>query len=261
LPACRQAGYTKLAMHTLRTRFGKDIIADFLPPTKKTKNKKVIIFCDGMPSVPSKKTVLEFWSKKGYWVIHPRYRGTWESSGSFLQFSLEQDVLQIVNLLPKGFKSLWDGKTYKIKNAQIFLFGNSFGGPAAILASQDERVKKVVLMSPVTDWVAVHKVNSRDAKLTFIKKAYGEAYRINQNNWNKLKTGKFYNPISATEKIDGAKLLIFQAKNDQSVPWNSVKKFAEKTRAKIYLAKTGGHYGSRDYIRPSFLKKINTFIK
>ncbi len=66
-------------MYTLRTRFAKDIVCEFLPPSRPQKLDKVVILADGMPSVPSKKSVLEYFSKKGFWVFHPRYRGAWES--------------------------------------------------------------------------------------------------------------------------------------------------------------------------------------
>lgn len=247
-------------MHTLRTRFGKDIIAEFLPPARKTKQQRVIIICDGVPTVPAKKRLLEFWSKKGFWVFHPRYRGTWESSGSFLQLSPEKDILQIINQLPKGFTSLWDDKRFKIKTNNIFLFGNSFGGPAAILASRDERVTKAVLLAPVVDWIATNKTNSRDAKINFLSKAYGEAYRINKTNWEKLKKGNYYNPVKHIEEIDGKKLIIFQAKDDKSVPWRSVDGFAKATGSLLHLYKTGGHYGSSAYMTAKFYKKIRQFI-
>ena len=70
---------------TFRTRFKHQIVAEFLPPTRPRKKQKVIILCDGMPSMPRKQALMEFLAAKGYWVFYPRYRGSWESGGQFLR--------------------------------------------------------------------------------------------------------------------------------------------------------------------------------
>ena len=80
-----------------RTRFKKDIVAEFLPPSRKLKKQKVIIICDGMPSIPSKQLLMKFLSKKGYWVIFPRYRGAWESDGEFLDKSPHEYIIDIID--------------------------------------------------------------------------------------------------------------------------------------------------------------------
>lgn len=179
----------------LRTRFKKEIIAEFLPPRKRQAKKrgvgdKVIIICDGMPSVPSKRALIEFWARKGYWVFHPRYRGSWESGGRFLEKSPHKDVLDVIDGLPRGFKSLYDGKICRIKPAKIFLIGSSFGGPAVILASRDKRVSRVIAFSPVIDWLAQEKtIEPIDWIGKFTRQAFGEGYRFTQTDWGKLKQG------------------------------------------------------------------------
>jgi uncharacterized repeat protein (TIGR03803 family) len=50
-------------------------------------------FDDGMPSIPRKQPLSEFLAAKGFWVIYPRYRGAWESSGEFLAKSSHEDIL------------------------------------------------------------------------------------------------------------------------------------------------------------------------
>jgi hypothetical protein len=74
-----------------RTRFKKDIVSEFLPPSRPSKKQKLIILCDGMPSIPRKPQLSEFLSRKGFWVIYPRYRGAWESTGEFLAKSPHAD--------------------------------------------------------------------------------------------------------------------------------------------------------------------------
>ena len=88
-------------MYTLRTRFKKEIVSEFLPPKKRS--NKVIIICGGMPSYPSKRELQFFFRKKNFWSFVPRYRGSWESDGTFMRKSPHLDVLDIVDSLPKGF--------------------------------------------------------------------------------------------------------------------------------------------------------------
>jgi len=49
-----------------RTRFKKEIVAEFLPPARSRKKQKVIILCDGMPGIPRKQQLMEFLAAKGY---------------------------------------------------------------------------------------------------------------------------------------------------------------------------------------------------
>ena len=246
-------------MHALRTRFKKEIVAEFLPPRKKS--GKVIILCSGMPSVPSKPELMEFFSKKGFWVFYPRYRGTWESGGEFLKISPEKDILGIISQLPRGFKDLWSNKVYKVRPSRLYLFGGSFGGPAAILASLNSRVDKVIAVSPIVDWRAKNKKEPLDWFGKFVKLAFGEAIRFSKTDWNKLKNGKFYNPASVAQKNDGKKIFIIHAKDDEVVNYKQVEKFAKKTNSRLLLLKRGGHLSLSILMQPKFFKKINKFLK
>src|SRR3989338_6543892 len=108
----------------LRTRFKKDIVTEFMVPSRPS--KKVIIFAHGMPGLPCGERVMEFWSKKGFWVFSPRYRGTWESGGEFLRKSPHLDILDVIDELPKGFADLWTGQKLKVNSQQLFVMGGSF---------------------------------------------------------------------------------------------------------------------------------------
>jgi alpha-beta hydrolase superfamily lysophospholipase len=245
-------------MHTLRTRIKKDIVCEFV--VSKKRSNKVIILCGGMPGYTSKREMLFWLSRRGYWAFLPRYRGTWESGGSFLKISPHQDVLDLIDQLPKGFKDLWSGKTLKITKPQIYIIGGSFGGPAAILASKDRRVKKVAVISPVIDWRVESKVEPLGWMEKFTKMAFGEGYRFTHANWQKLKTGKFYNPITEIKKLDKNKILIFHAQDDKIVYLKPSKEFSEKLGCEFIALKKGGHMSLSNAIRPEFWKKIKKFF-
>lgn len=245
-------------MHTLRTRIKADIVSEFLPPSKPS--NKVVILCGGMPSYPSKKEVIFALAKRGYWVFVPRYRGTWESEGHFLKTSPHNDIVDIINQLPKGFQDLWSGEVKKIENPSVYLFGSSFGGPAALLASKHKNVKKVVVLSPVLDWRVESKVEPLDWLSKFTRSAFGTAYRFEQKDWNKLKTGKFYNPATQTSLIDVKKVFIIQPQDDEIVSAAIAKEFALKTGSKILILRSGGHLSFSQLMTPLLWKKIQHFI-
>ena len=248
-------------MHILRTKFGKDIIAEFLPPTRTTKKARVIILCPGMPGSPSKKEVIEFFSRKGYWVFSPRYKGTWESSGKFLAQSPHLDIKVIIDQLPKGFKDIWSNKIHEIKPSAIYLFGFSFGGPAAILNSSNKKVTKIIAFSPVIDWRVEGKDESIDILKRFVAQGFGRAFAVAKDGWKKLQSGKFYNPATQLTQIDASKILIVHAKDDRIVPYSTSKQFAQKTGATLITLERGGHLSSSLAITPRYYKIFQNCIK
>jgi len=244
----------------MRTRFAKEIVAEFLPPARAVKKQRVVIILDGMPSIPTKSSLVEFFSRKGFWAIYPRYRGAWESDGVFLRKSPEQDVIDIIDQLPRGFKSAWDGKTYRVQPDEIFLIAGSFGGPAGILASRDQRVTKVIAISPVVDWQAPSKAEPLDWLGKVVRDAFGNGYRFGPREWKKLAGGKFYNPVRHAAEIDGEKLFIFHTRDDESVRAREVIQFAHATGATLKLFKTGGHLSTKHIVLKHW-KQIAKFLR
>lgn len=248
-------------MPILRARFAKEIVAEFLPPSRPS--KKVIIFCGGLPSVPSKRSVLEFWSKKGYWVFFPRYRGTWESGGKLFKRSSEEDIRDVIEELTTQKKviSLWDNVAYTLEPKEIYIFGSSFGGTAALLLSRDPRVKKVVALSPVVDWTDDTTAEPIDWLVDATRDAFGEAYRYDKKDWQKLKTGTFYNPMAHVKEYDPKKIFLIHAADDDLISLASIKKFAKETACKLWLMKRGGHFSLGNTTKLVWYKKITTFLK
>lgn len=246
-------------MRTLRTRFGGDIVAEFLPPRRKS--EKVVILCGGMPGAPSKGALVDFFSKKGYWTFYPRYRGSWESGGKFLRISPHKDVLDVIDQLPQGFKDLWSGKTHKVRARKIYLLGGSFGGPAAILASRDPRVTKTAVISPVVDWRVESKVEPLDWFGGFVRDAFGEGYRFTDRDWKKLKTGTFYNPVGHLRELDPDKIFVIHARDDEVVPFRSVTGFVRSLGCSSIFLKRGGHLSLSLVAKPRFYKAITKFLR
>jgi len=247
-------------MQICRTRFQKDIVTEFVAPRNR-KSTKVMIFCSGVPGTPNKDEVLEFYARKGYWTFFPRYRGTWESSGEFLKDSLEKDLFDVIDSLKKSFKDTWTKSSFRVKVKDITIVGSSFGGPAAILATRDRRVRKAICISPVVDWVAENRADPLDELYAILKDGYGGAYRLNKRNWNRLAKGKFYNPVNHIKEIDGKKILIFHAKDDEIVRFKPVARFAEKINCHFVPLQKGGHLSSTMLTSYRFYWKVRKFLQ
>ncbi len=247
-----------------RTRFAKDIVTEFLPPTRPRKRQRVIILCDGMPGIPRKQPLAGWLAQKGYWVFYPRYRGAWESDGRFLDRSPHEDVLDVISGLQVAIREVAFGKTFSVTPEGIFVIGGSFGGTTAILCSLDPRVKRVIANCPVVDWSILR--NSLKAEstnpnyVTYLGDSFGQGYRLPEKNWNKLYTGTFFNPVHHIGEIDPSKIMMFQAKDDPSIPWRSVDGFAKKTGAKLKLLARGGH-GRTEFIVQRYWPEIKRFFE
>lgn len=247
-----------------RTRFKKEIVAEFLSPARRSKKQKVIILCDGMPSIPRKQNLMTFLSAKGYWVFYPRYRGAWESDGQFLERSPHEDIRDVIDELPKGVRDLAFGERFTLTPDEIFVIGGSFGGAAAILASLDPRVKKAIANCPVVDWAILREAEkvetSKPNYAAYIREAFGNGYRLTDKNWAKLYTGKFYNPAHHTREITPSKVMMFHAKDDPSIPYHVVKNFANRAGVKLNSLQRGGHV-STEYIVRKYWSRIRKFFE
>ena len=246
-----------------RTRFQHDIIAEFLPPIRSSKKQRVILLCDGMPSIPKKQPTVEFLSAHGFWVFYPRWRGAWESGGQFLKISPARDLTDILDELPRGFRESAFGKTFRVDPDETFVIGGSFGGAAAILASLDSRITRVVANCPMVDWKILgqeqEKETSNPSYPAYIREAFGNAYRLTERNWNKLCSGTFFNPAMHVNELDGSKILMFHAKDDPYIPWRGVRDFADRVGARLRLLPRGGHLSTQTVIRRHW-REIERFL-
>jgi pimeloyl-ACP methyl ester carboxylesterase len=266
-----------------RTRFARDIVAEFLPPVETTgrrvrsksarkaegvhTNARVIILCDGMPSIPRKQPLAEFLAAQGYWVFYPRYRGAWESGGEFLEREPHLNILDVIEGLESDIRELAFGKRFRVRAGEIFVIGGSFGGAAALLCALDRRVKKAIANCPVVDWAILdgeeEKETSNPSYAAYIREAWGNGYRLRERNWKKLSAGKFFNPMHHVVEFGAAeirpKIRMFHAQDDPFVPWRSVEKFAKITGVRLKLFPRGGHL-STDWVVRKYWREIDRFF-
>lgn len=243
-----------------RTKIKKQIVTEFTVPKDK-KSGNVLIFCSGLPGTPWKDDSLEFWANRGFWCFFPRYRGSWESTGSLLQRSPEKDILDVIDGMNEKFKDYWTGKSFRVRPKSITVIGTSFGGPAAIISTLDDRVHKGIAVSPVVDWREEEKFDPLINLYKIIKYAYTGAYRIKKKNWDKLATGTFYNPVNYLDQLNPKKVMIYHAENDDIVKFEPVASFAEQLNCRFITFKKGGHLSSSLLMKEKHRRKVLKFIK
>lgn len=246
-----------------RTRFKNEIVAEFLPPSRPRKKQRVIILCDGMPSIPRKQGLVEFLAGKGFWVVYPRYRGAWESDGEFLERSPHEDVIDVIDQLPRGLVELAFGRRFELTPDEIFVIGGSFGGAAAILSSLDSRVKRVVANCPVTDWTILDRSEKLETTnenyAAYLRSAFGNAYRVSDVNWEKLRGGILYSPWARRAEMEAGKILIFHAMDDPHVPFEGSERFRAETGVALKTVRRGGHL-STEWVVRKYWQGIRKFL-
>ncbi len=238
-------------MKPMRLRINTDIVTEFLPPRSLSSDHAIVV-CDGLPSVPSKRHVLGYWSKRGFWVFHPRYKGTWESSGRFLDHDPTNDILEVARTIKNGILIPTRKKTSSLpdhlKITHVTIIGASFGGAVALLASLHPEVDKVIAVSPVIDWKEeIYRPQEPLSNLReYIRNVFGEAYRFSDSDFNQLGVDdQFFNPITHVGEYNPEKIFIMHAKDDMIVSYDAVEKFLSNVPCKHRLVRTGGHFSAR----------------
>ena len=229
-----------------RTRFKKQIVAEFLPPVGRGRKQKVMILCDGMPSIPGKQPLAEFLAARGYWVFYPRYRGAWESGGKFLEKSPAQDIADLITGLEKGrVRENAFGQEFPLSPDSIFCDRRKFwrrGGASCLARPPGEQGDRQLpggrLERPAR---RAEKETSNPSYPAYLREAWGNAYRLSDKNWNKLLKGNFYNPARHLDEFKASKAMMFHAKDDPYIPWKLVAGFAKRTGIKLNLLPRGGH--------------------
>lgn len=241
-----------------------DIIVEFsVPPTERLRKKgRVALIAKGAPGMPGGSSFLEFLARQGFYAILPRYRGTWESSGTFLKKEPTEDLRDVLDFVTKGFLvDLFENKKYLFpKNPEVYIFAGSFGGPAGLFLSSDTRVRKVFAYAPVVDWRAAMPEEPLEEFALFSKHLFGEGYRFAKNGVEKLVSGKFYNPATAKNRTNGEKIHIFHSKDDAIVPYMPSVSFAEEIGAEYTVFARGGHGGASSVMEPRVWKIVSRYL-
>ncbi len=224
-----------------------EISFDFIIP--KNYNGKLIIILPGLPEYPRPKEIMIKLADKGYSVIYPKYRGTFESKGSFLEKSPAYDILELIDYISHYGKiiDLFFMKEVRLNINEIIVLASSFGSSVGLhLAKLTNKVKKFVLIAPVIDF-ASHNNGNNEQDLEnlgrFIKRGYPFIYRFKEGNYKRLLKGNII--PSALDKIKSysGKIVIVHGEDDEVVSLkNSINFVSKFPSAELIKLKGKGHF-------------------
>lgn len=220
-----------------------DIIFEFSPAENESRG--VVIICDGFPSVPRQKELLSYLSAAGYFIIFPRYRGTWESDGEFLKESPAKDIEDVINFIKNNkIKELYVGKEFDIRDKNIHLLGSSFGGSVALSLVESDDVNKIIALSPVVDF-KMHNKDGNEQDLLwvrdFIKQAFDQGYRFKDECWNKMVSGDIFNPKQKLNEKEAEKISIIYDQSDKEIDYKKIENYASQNNIKTIKWDNVGH--------------------
>ncbi|MBR9705248.1 alpha/beta hydrolase [Candidatus Pacearchaeota archaeon] len=203
--------------------------------------------------------------KLGYLVLRFDFSGTDTSDGKFEDKLISQEVKDIKYAIDFLYKN------YKFKN--LILAGGSTGAiDAALYASKDKRINKLVLISGVSylDQAANYDFSDRQVK-DFWEKGY-IIYKSNKgkNHWlhNKKLKKQFYDEffkldIPSSIKKFKKPILIIHGDKDPHIPVIKdpleLKSFSKK--AKLKIIKGAGHQFKKPKNWKQVVSSIKKFIK
>jgi pimeloyl-ACP methyl ester carboxylesterase len=193
-----------------------------------------------------------------------RYRGTWESGGTFLQDAPTKDVLDVIEhlLKHKSITDAWSEEKIAIRVKHFDLFGGSFGGPAVLLASKHKSVRKVVVITPVVDFNKDGEGEPFEKFVAYATEVFGGVYRTkNQKDWDKLRGHKFYNPITMLGQIDEKKCFVIQTKDDNVCPADNLRNLVAFKKIAVYYKPKGGHLGVSSLQKKFYWNKVQKFLR
>lgn len=212
---------------------------------------KVIILLDGLPSIPDQKYIINELVRNGYSVFFPRYLGTWESKGKFLQNSPIKEINSLIDKLQTGLTTP-AGDVIKFK--EINLISTSFGGAIGLSIQDSDFIKSNIALSPVTDFTLI----DMKGLGKFLSNMFSGAYRFEQKDWEKLSSGKILSPMKMNYK-NQKKYLILGGMGDPEVTPEQLEKFANKNKLKMKLYDNQKHI-SFSKLKDDLLTEVLLFL-
>lgn len=194
---------------------------------------KAVILLDGLPSVPDQKYIIGELAKRGYSVFFPRYTGTWESMGSFLEHSPALEIDKFITKLIEGFE--FNGQ--EIKAEEIHVLSTSFGGAVGLSISDKDKIKSIISLSPVTDF---QKIVSMPDLGKYLKNVFPGAYRFTDENWSKLSRGDLMAPHKLSYE-NTSKHFVIGGSKDQEVTIEQLESFTKANNMKLKVYNGAPH--------------------
>lgn len=225
-----------------------------------------IIILPGFPVRNFYDELIGLFYEHGYHVFVPRYRGSYQSSGSFLSKNPVDDVIFFMEHLAKGnVKNLLDMKQQSFSVNKKLLLGSSFGGAIACgVAAKHPVFSHLILAAPVWDFAKQNERGDEQdlKKLTaFVKRAYKNCYRFmfddvtrRLSRFHELKP-EYYLPL-----LQKMPVLVLHDPNDKIVAFRHTKEMIAKLPRATLIEHYFGH-GAVEVPLRAYWKEADKFVK
>jgi esterase/lipase len=148
--------------------------------------REAVVLLDGFPSSNDRQEEMRLLLENGYNVFYPRYKGTFQSDGAFLETDPSITMSQFLDSIQTGStRSLWDEQEVMFHNEAFHLVSGSFGGAVSLAVAHRSQVDSVLLFSPVWNFDEhneSYKEQDLDHLTSFARRAYKNLYRFNFGN-------------------------------------------------------------------------------
>lgn len=190
---------------------------------KENPSREAIILCDGLPATPKQRELMETLVSRGFFVAYPRYRGTWESDGVFLEHSPAKDIIDIAETIQKGesLRELYSQENFSFSIDRVYVLGVSFGASVALAVSPQKVITRVVAIAPIIDFknFSDSKYKNQDLHFlgNFLRRGFPHVYRFEDSRWEALCRGEIFSPISGITPVTALKTVVLFGGNDTVV--------------------------------------------
>lgn len=177
-----------------------------------------------------------YFTGKGFGVFRFDFSGCGESDGDYADVTVTKQLEEVQTVLNHISKSK------AVDGQNIILIGHSLGGAvAALTASRDRRIRKLVLWSPVgTPYEDITEILGERA--VSIAKGSGkvdyQGFYVSRNFLDDL---KFHQPFEAIRTYDGEALMI-HAKEDEDIPKEHTARYLHSLQQRVLSKEVSTHY-------------------
>lgn len=250
--------------HILKSYYG-DIFFEFI--LNESESRGSVVLLPGFPSSASKKKVIRFLHGKGFNVFYPRYKGTFQSRGKFLEDNIVLEMDDFFQRLKKGrAKNLWNLENVNFETGDFILMASSFGANVACgVAAKIKSVSKLLLFSPLWD-PRSHNNDYQEQDLKkvtkFVERAYGNLYRFSfENVVERMTEFDELLPDYYVERINSKNIpiLAFHDPDDKKISIEHTKKMKDKMDDLNVVKYDGGHAFDTE-ILDNYWDKLNEFF-
>lgn len=208
-------------------------------PNGKNLKTGIIIF-PGFPNIGNNDEYIKILSSEGYYILEPKYIGSWESYGKFNLENCIKTVVKAENFFRRGHANeCWSNKSIKWSLNEMIILSSSFGSAVVLSVAHRLKTNKFICLAPLTNLNKHNKdknIDEQDLKQigVFVKRGFENIYReFDITDWNSFSDGKsIVNPIKVVHKLENKKILLLHGKKDNVINYKRTKEYFNRIKIK-----------------------------